>query len=122
MPTIRRRTLLAAPLAIPLALPFLRNAAAAEPVRLRVSIESLPTHTRTISAADFCKRVEEASGGEIQTQLFHSGQLFTDQTIVTALLQNQVEMSMPGTWGLAGFVPSVDAMQLPVMRSDSPSL
>ena len=117
MTTIRRRTLLAASLTIPLALPFIRNAAAAEPVKLRVSIESLPTHTRTISAADFCKRVEEASGGEIQTQLFHSGQLFNDQTVVTALLQSQVEMSMPGTWGLAGFVPSIDIIQLPVMYS-----
>jgi TRAP-type C4-dicarboxylate transport system substrate-binding protein len=110
---LRRRTLLAAALAMP----AIRNARAAEPVRLRVSVESLPTHTRTISAADFCKRVEEASGGEIKTELFHSGQLFTDQTIVTALLQNQVEMSLPGTWGLAGFVPSVDVMQLPVMYS-----
>jgi C4-dicarboxylate-binding protein DctP len=49
--------------------------------------------------------------------LFDSAQLFTDLTVVRALLQGQVEMSMPGTWGLAGFVPSVDVTQLPVMYS-----
>jgi TRAP-type C4-dicarboxylate transport system substrate-binding protein len=88
---------------------------AAEPIRLRVSVETPPTHGRTISAADFCHKVETASKGAITTELFHSGQLFTDQNVVTALVQNQVEMSLPGTWGLAGFVPSVDVGQLPAM-------
>jgi TRAP-type C4-dicarboxylate transport system substrate-binding protein len=78
-------------------------------------VETVPTHGRTISAADFCRKVEDASGGAIKTELFHSGQLFTDQNVVTALVQNQLEMSIPGTWGLAGFVPSVDVSQLPAM-------
>jgi TRAP-type C4-dicarboxylate transport system substrate-binding protein len=90
---------------------------AAEPIRLRVSVESVPSHGRTISAADFCRKVEDASKGAIKTELFHSGQLFTDQNVVTALVQNQLEMSIPGTWGLAGFVPSVDVSQLPAMYS-----
>jgi TRAP-type C4-dicarboxylate transport system substrate-binding protein len=106
---ITRRTLVAATLAAP-AIPR-----AAEPIRLRVSVESVPTHGRTVSAADFCRKVEDASKGAIKTELFHSGQLFTDQNVVTALVQNQVEMSIPGTWGLAGFVPSVDVAQLPAM-------
>lgn len=91
----------------------------AEPIRLRVSIELSPTHARTIVAADFCRRIDEGSKGQIKTELFHSGQLYTDQTVVKALVQNQVEMSIPGTWGLAGFVPSVDVMQLPVMYARS---
>jgi C4-dicarboxylate-binding protein DctP len=91
----------------------------AEPIRMRVSIESSPTHARTIVAADFCRRIDEGSQGQIKTELFHSGQLYTDQTVVKALTQDQVEMSIPGTWGLAGFVPSVDVMQLPVMYSRS---
>jgi TRAP-type C4-dicarboxylate transport system substrate-binding protein len=107
--SMTRRTLVVAALATP---SLLR---AAEPILLRVSVETPPTHGRTISAADFCRKVESASNGAIKTQLFHSGQLFTDQTVVTALVQNQVEMSIPGTWGLAGFVPSVDVSQLPVM-------
>ncbi len=88
---------------------------AAEPIRLRLSVETTPTHGRTISAADFCRKVQDGSKGAITTELFHSGQLFTDQNVVMALVQNQVEMSIPGTWGLAGFVPSVDVSQLPSM-------
>jgi C4-dicarboxylate-binding protein DctP len=106
--SMERRTLLAAPALIGMA-------RSAEPVRLRVSVETSPTHGRTISAADFCRGVEEASQGAIKTELFHSGQLFTDQTVVTALVQDQIEMSLPGTWGLAGFIPSFDVMQLPAL-------
>jgi len=110
---ITRRTLVATALAAPAVL------RAAEPIRLRVSVETVPTHGRTIAAADFCRKVEDASKGAIKTELFHSGQLFTDQNIVTALVQNQVEMSLPGTWGLAGFVPSVDIAQLPALYARS---
>jgi TRAP-type C4-dicarboxylate transport system substrate-binding protein len=110
---ITRRTLVVAVMAAP---SILR---AAEPIRLRVSIETVPTHGRTIAAADFCRKVEEASKGAIKTELFHSAQLFTDQNVVTALVQNQVEMSIPGTWGLAGFVPSVDFAQLPALYARS---
>ena len=106
---ITRRTLMAAALAAP------SIVRAAEPIRLRVSVETPPTHGRTISAADFCRKVEDATKGAIKTELFHSAQLFTDQNVVTALVQNQVEMSIPGTWGLSGFVPSVDFAQLPAL-------
>src|SRR6202000_1969131 len=85
-----------------------RSARAADPIRMRVSVESSPTHARTIAAADFCRRLHEGSQGAIKTELFHSGQLYSDQTVVKALVQNQVEMSIPGTWGLTAFVPSVD--------------
>ena len=107
---VGRRRILAAPALIGLA-------HASEPIRLRVSVETPPTHGRTISAADFLKKVEEASKGAFKTELFHSAQLFTDQNVVIALVQNQIEMSIPGSWGLAGFVPSFDVIQLPVLYS-----
>ena len=118
MPILTRRAFAAA-MTASLAAPAIRRAQAADPVRLRLSVESLPSHTRTISATDFCHKLEAASGGEIKTELFHSGQLFNDQNVVTALLQNQVEMSIPGNWGLAGFIPSVDVLQLPILYSRS---
>lgn len=106
---MKRRTLLAGMLAAPAVL------RGAEAIRLRVSVETVPSHGRTIAAADFCKNVEEGSKGAIRTELFHSAQLFTDANVVTALVQNQLEMSIPGTWGLSGFVPSVEFGQLPAM-------
>jgi TRAP-type C4-dicarboxylate transport system substrate-binding protein len=111
---ISRRSLIAAA-AVGVASP--RIVRGVEPIRMRVSIESTPTHARTIAAADFCQKIDAGSEGQIKTELFHSGQLYTDQTVVRALVQNQVEMSIPGTWGLTGFVPSVDVLQLPVMYS-----
>jgi TRAP-type C4-dicarboxylate transport system substrate-binding protein len=111
--SIDRRKILLLILSAPLPAPAV--ARGAEPIRMRVSVESIATHGRTIAAADFCRKVEDESHGTIRTELFHSGQLYTDQTVVTALVQNQVEMSIPGTWGLAGFVPSVDVSQLPAL-------
>lgn len=108
--SVGRRMVLAAPALVGLA-------RAAEPIRMRVSVETPPTHGRTISVADFLHKVEGGSNGAIKTELFHSAQLFTDQNVVTGLVQNQIEMSVPGTWGLAGFVPSFDVMQLPAMYS-----
>jgi TRAP-type C4-dicarboxylate transport system substrate-binding protein len=113
--SIGRRTILAAPALAGLA-------RAAEPIRLRVSVETPPTHGRTLSVADWCHKVEDASKGAIKTELFHSAQLFTDQNVVTGLVQNQIEMSVPGTWGLAGFIPSFDVMQLPAMYSRPPEV
>jgi TRAP-type C4-dicarboxylate transport system substrate-binding protein len=109
--TITRRALAAAAVTAP---SILR---AAEPILLRVSVETTPAHGHTISAADFCRKVDEATRGAIKTELFHSAQLFTDQNVISALVQNQVEMSIPGTWGMAGFVPSVDVAQLPSLYS-----
>jgi hypothetical protein len=74
----------------------------AEPIRLRVSVESVPAHGRTVAAADLCGRVADESRGGIRTELFHRGQLYIVQTVVTAMEQNQVEMSIPGTLRLAG--------------------
>ena len=91
-----------------------RPTRAADPVRLRVSLDTSAIHTRTRSVQDFLGKVEAASAGRIHTELFHSGQLFNDRDVTKALVQGQVEMAMPGTWLLSSFVPEVDLLQLPV--------
>ncbi len=62
-----------------LAAPFVRTARA-DPIRMRVSVDTAPGHGRTISIADFLKKLEAASQGEIVPQLFDSGQLFLRPT------------------------------------------
>lgn len=89
--------------------------AADAPFKLRVSLDTSATHIRTISIGDYLKRLEEASGGRIQTELFHSGQLFRDRDIAKALRQGSIEMAVPGTWVLSGFVPDADFVMLPIM-------
>ncbi|MBV9522808.1 MAG: TRAP transporter substrate-binding protein DctP [Alphaproteobacteria bacterium] len=87
----------------------------APPIKLRASLDTTMTHGRTISVDDYLKQLQEASGGRIETQLFHSGQLYKDANVAKALRQGEVEMAAPGTWVLTGFVGDADIFQLPVM-------
>src|ERR1700761_9514387 len=94
-------------LAAPLAL------AADAPFKLRASLDTAATHGRTVSVADYLKQLETASGGRIQTELFHSAQLYKDRDVAKALRQGNIELAVPGTWVLSGFVPDADIVQLP---------
>jgi TRAP-type C4-dicarboxylate transport system substrate-binding protein len=96
-----------------LAAPFIRTARA-DPVTLRVSLDTSPSHGRTVSMADFLRKLEAASQGEIAPRLFDSGQLFPDRDVIKALVLGQVEMAVPGTWLVSAYVPEADLGQLPV--------
>ncbi len=85
-----------------------------EPLRLRCSLDTAPSHLRNVGIIDFLAKLEAASGGRIKTELFQSGQLFPDLNVTKALVQGQVEMAAPGIWTLTGFVPDADMVQLPV--------
>jgi TRAP-type C4-dicarboxylate transport system substrate-binding protein len=108
MPATRRIVLGSA-----LAAPFIRSAAA-DPIKLRVSLDTTPSHGRTQSIADFLKKLEAASQGEITCELFDSGQLFADRDVIKALVLGQIEMAAPGTWLVSAYVPEADLAQLPV--------
>jgi C4-dicarboxylate-binding protein DctP len=111
--TLTRRAFGTATAAV-LAAPFIRNAAAADPVELRCSLDTEPSHARNVGFRDYLSKLEAASDGQIKTRLFESGTLFPDLQVVKALVQGQVEMACPGTWTLTGFVPDADFSQLPV--------
>jgi C4-dicarboxylate-binding protein DctP len=96
-----------------------RQALADEPLLLRCSLETVPSHARNASIRDYLTRVEQASGGKIKTQLFESGQLFPDLQVGKALLQGQIEMAVPGSWSLTGIVPDADFLQLPTLYGRS---
>lgn len=95
-----------------LAAPFIRSARA-EPIKLRASVDTTPSHGRTIAIADFLKKLEAASQGQVTTQLFDSGQLYADRDVIKALVLGQVEMAAPGTWLVSSYVPEADLAQLP---------
>ena len=93
---------------------MLGNAGHAQTVfKMRASLDTSPTHARTIAVADYLKKLQEQSGGRIETELFSSGQLFRDRDVVKALRQGGIEMAVPGSWVLTGFVPDADVFQLP---------
>jgi C4-dicarboxylate-binding protein DctP len=95
--SLSRRSFAAAAMAMATA-PALRSSAMAadEPLILRCSLETVPSHTRNASVRDYLGRIEEATGGKIKTHLFESGQLFPDIQVGKALLQGQIEMAVPG--------------------------
>jgi C4-dicarboxylate-binding protein DctP len=96
-----------------LAAPFIRSARAA-PVVMRVSVDTSPRHRRTLSIADFLRKLEAASQGEIAPRLFTGGQLFPDRDVIRALVMGQLDMAAPGTWQVAAYVPDADFTQLPL--------
>jgi len=112
--SLSRRRVVASAIAM-LAAPALRRATAEEPLLLRCSLETVPTHTRNATIRDFLAKVEAAAGGRVKTQLFESGQLFPDLQIGKALLQGQIEMAVPGSWSITGIVPDADFLQLPIL-------
>jgi C4-dicarboxylate-binding protein DctP len=101
--------------AVALAAPFVARPEAAEPIELRCSIDTEPSHARNQGFRDYLAKLEAASDGQIKTRLFESGTLFPDLQVTKALVQGQVEMACPGTWTLTGFVPDADFSQLPVL-------
>jgi len=89
--------------------------AAAEGLKMRVSLDTTATHIRTIQVGRYLEAVKERSKGAIEPELFHSGQLFRDRDIGKALRQGGAEMGVPGTWVLAGFEPNMEFSVLPSM-------
>ena len=112
--TVGRRILLGSALAAP----FIRTARA-NPLQMRVSVDTTPAHGRTRSIADFLKKLEAASQGEIAPKLFDSGQLFADRDVIKAMVLGQVEMAAPGTWLVSSYVPEADFAQLPIFYGQS---
>ncbi len=109
--TISRRTVTTALLA----LPAIHRVQADEPIRLRCSLDTAPSHGRNIAIGDYLKKVEAASNGRLKPELFASGQLFADLNVTKALIQGQADMAAPGVWAITNFVQDGDLFQLPAL-------
>src|ERR1700744_3659762 len=57
---------------------ILRYARADEPLRLRLSLDTAPSHLRNVSLRDYLTKLEAAAGGKIKPEIFESGQLYPD--------------------------------------------
>ena len=114
-PRLTRRHFALASVAALAAPALIRSARADEPLRLRCSLDTAPSHLRNVSIKDYLGKVEAAAGGKIKTELFESGQLYPDLEVGKALIQGQVEMAAPGSWTITGIVSDADCFQLPVL-------
>src|SRR6195952_2274094 len=92
---------------------ILRHARGDEALKIRCSLDTAPSHVRNVSIVDYLKKVQEATGGKVVSEIFHSGQLYADLNVAKALLQGQVDMAAPGGWTQTGIVSDCDFCQLP---------
>ena len=87
----------------------------AEPAPLvRISSENGPSHVQTRLLQRFVDNVRARAGDRLVIDFQHSGNLFRDRDIVSALQQGKVEMALPGTWQLDRFDPNIGALLLPM--------
>lgn len=96
-------------------MPAISRVHADEPIRLRCSLDTAPSHGRNISINDYLNKVADASKGRLKPEIFASGQLFADLNVTKALVQGQVDMAAPGTWAITNFVQDADVFQLPAL-------
>ena len=106
-----RRTALTGAAASLLAAPAVLRAQ--EPLKMRVSLDTSATHTRTMQMTAFAKELEKLASGKIKVEVFHSAQLFRDRDVGKALRQGGAEMGVPGPWNLTGIEANLDITQTP---------
>jgi TRAP-type transport system periplasmic protein len=116
---LSRRAFGASAVAVAGSFGILRHARGEAALKIRCSLDTAPSHVRNISIVDYLGKVKEATGGQIDSEVFHSGQLYADLQVSKALLQGQVDMACPGLWTQTGIVPDCDFCQLPVFYGRS---
>jgi C4-dicarboxylate-binding protein DctP len=82
--------------------------------RLRISLDTNPTHVRNKGVELFVAALKKRVGDAIEVEVFPSAQLYRDRDVGRALRQGSVEMAIPGTWVLDGIVPAMAITSLPV--------
>ena len=107
---MQRRTLLGGAAAVFAAPALVR---AQEPLKMRLSLDTSATHTRTLQMTQFAQELEKVASGKIKVEVFHSAQLFRDRDVGKTLRQGGAEMGVPGPWNLTGIEANLDITQSP---------
>jgi C4-dicarboxylate-binding protein DctP len=82
--------------------------------KMRITLDTNPTHVRNKTIALFVEEMNRRAPGKLEIEVYPSAQLFRDRDVAKALRQGSVEMAVPGTWQLDGLEPSTAISSLPV--------
>jgi TRAP-type transport system periplasmic protein len=96
--------------------------AQAQSIKLKVSLDTPPSHIRNQVVARYLDDLKNASGGRIEPELYQSGQLDADRDVTKALRQGSIAMAFPGTWFLGGIEPNFNIIELPIFYGQSAAL
>lgn len=86
----------------------------AEPLEMRISLDTGPAHARNKAMEKFVEVLGERADGQIEVKIYGSAQLFKDRDVAKALRQGGIDMAAPGFWFLGGMVPEATSAMLPV--------
>ncbi len=89
------------------------EAFAADKPRIRISVENYPGHVQTEAVRRFAEDLDERLGDRYAIEFFHSGELFRDRDVLSAMSAGNAEIAVPGTWQIDRFERSVAAFLLP---------
>ncbi|WP_017727105.1 TRAP transporter substrate-binding protein [Halalkalibacterium ligniniphilum] len=90
-----------------------------EAVTIRAGIGLNSEHPQFKGLEKFKEIVEEESNGTIQVELYHSGQLGDDRTMMEALQLGSQEVTVPSTAPIANFVPEFAVFDFPFLFPNS---
>lgn len=94
--------------------------AAREKPRIRISVENYPGHVQTEAVRRFAEELEVRLGDRYAIEFYHSGELFRDRDVLSAMSAGNAEIAVPGTWQIDRFERSVAAFLLPACFGRSP--
>ena len=93
---------------------FIGLNASAEPIELRLSIETPPTHARNLAAERWAEAIEELSDGTLAVRVFPSGQLYGSAGAIKALASGALDLSVQANSTLSSFEPNLSVVALPM--------
>ncbi len=85
----------------------------AEPITLTWSSVSVPDDAHSKAMLEFERVVEEVSGGQIEVEIFLSGELYNQGTDLPAMRRGNLDMAYTGPNWIAEFMPYVSMFAAP---------
>lgn len=93
---------------------FFVKVAVAEPLELRLSVETPPSHARNLASERWAQAIERLSGGALSVRVFPSGQLYGSAGAVKALASGALDLSVQANSTLSSFEPNLSIVALPM--------
>jgi len=88
--------------------------AMAQIYEFKISLETVPNHSKTMGVELFIKELVKKSEGKLKPQLFHSAQLYKDIHVTKAVEMGTVQMAVVGNYLLDGYDINATLTHLPM--------
>ena len=86
----------------------------AQAVDLRLSVETPPGHVRNLASERWAEVIEKMSNGDINVEVFPSGQLYDSAGAIRALASGALDLSVQASPTLSQFEPNLSVITLPM--------